>query len=359
MFLGDESRKWGPPFLANSTDSVYFLASNRNKRSVCIDMKQGRDVIYDLVRKSDVFVENYVPGKLAEYGLDYASLKQVAPRLIYCSITGYGATGPYAQRPGYDVIAASVGGLLDITGPREGEPCKVGVAMTDLATGLYAHGAILAALLHQSRTGEGQKIDVDLLSTQVASLINVASNYLNAGNVASRWGTAHESIVPYEAFKTKSGYLTVGAGSDVQFKALCQLLGVPELPINPKYLTNRDRVTNRHELISSLTRLFEKKTNAEWMKIFAKAPFPVGPVNTVKEVFEDPHVKAIGLVKTVPHKLAGDIKLVGPPVVYSSIQNEIQRAPPALGQHTKEVLSEVLGYDHEKIEKLRDAGIVQ
>lgn len=322
-------------------------------------MKKGKDVIYDLAKKSDIFVENYVPGKLKEYGLDYETLSSISPKLIYCSITGYGSSGPYAQKPGYDVIAASVGGLLDITGPENGDPCKVGVAMTDLATGLYAHGAILAALLYRNQTGKGQKIDVDLLSTQVASLINVASNYLNAGKVAQRWGTAHESIVPYEAFKTKSGYLTVGAGSDDQFKALCALLQVDYLAFDPKFLTNKDRVKNRRELIDLLTKIFEQKSNSEWMKIFDKAPFPVGPVNSVKEVFKDPHIQAIGLVKTVPHKLAGDIKVVGPPVVYSSIRNEVQRAPPILGQDTDEVLTEILGYDDDKIKELKSSGVIQ
>ena len=188
---GDESRKWGPPFLTKSQDSTYFLASNRNKLSACVDLGKGRDIIYDLAKSCDVLVENYVPGKLAKYGLDYTQLKQIAPKLIYCSLTGYGSQGPYAKRPGYDVIAASMGGLMHITGERDGPPSKVGVAVTDVATGLYAHGAILAALWHRQRTGKGQKIDCNLFSTQISLLINVASNYLNAGLEAQRWGTAH------------------------------------------------------------------------------------------------------------------------------------------------------------------------
>lgn len=212
-FTGDESRKWGPPFLKNSTDSVYFLACNRNKRSICVDLKSGLEVIHDLARTSDVLIENYVPGKLNKLGLGYEVMKKVAPGLIYCSITGFGSKGPYKERAGYDVIAASVGGLLHITGEKS-TPSKVGVAMTDIATGLYAHGAILAALLHREKTGQGQKIDVDLLSTQVACLINVGVNYLNANEEASRWGTEHVSIVPYATFKTRDGFFTIGAGSD-------------------------------------------------------------------------------------------------------------------------------------------------
>lgn len=357
---GDESRNWGPPFLKNSTDSVYFMACNRNKRSVCVDLKRGRDIIYDLARNSDVLVENYVPGKLAEMRLGYEDLKAINPRLIYCSVSGYGPTGPYAQRPGYDVIAASMGGLLHITGAADGPPAKVGVAMTDLATGLYAHGAIMAALLQRHQTQKGQKIDVNLLSTQLACLINLGSNYLNSGVEAKRWGTAHQSIVPYEAFKTKSGYLTLGTGSDAQFKALCEYLGLAEtVGKDPKYRTNGDRVKNREELIQLLSDILVSKTNAEWMEIFDQAPFPVGPINNMAEAFNDPHVQDIGLVKELPHPTAGSVKVVGPPVVYSDIENSARTAPPLLGQHTDEVLEDILGYSKEQIMRFRKQGIVQ
>lgn len=359
QFLGDESRKWGPPFLPNSTDSVYFLASNRNKRSVAVNLKKGSHIISELAKQCDVLVENYVPGKLDEFGLGYSQLQPDCPRLIYTSITGYGSHGPYSDRPGYDVIAASVGGLLGITGPTDGAPCKVGVAMTDIATGLYAHGAILAALLHREKTGRGERIEVNLLSTQVASLINVGSNWLNAGHEAKRWGTAHESIVPYQSFKTQSGYLTVGAGSNQQFVALCDFLNAPELASDEKYRTNQDRVRNRDELIKVLTEIFETKSNQEWMKILKTAPFPVGPVNSVKEVFEDRHVQAIEIVKTVPHSVAGDVKVVGPPVEYQNIRNDVRSAPPTLGQHTDEVLKDILGYDDGKLQNLRQTGVIQ
>ncbi|GAB0098554.1 CoA-transferase family III [Sergentomyia squamirostris] len=356
---GDESRLWGPPFLENSGDSVYFMAANRNKRSVCIDLKQGRSVVEDLTRKCDILVENYVPGKLKAFGLDYNSLRQINRGLIYCSITGYGGRGPYVNRPGYDVIAASMGGLIHITGAEDGAPAKVGVAMTDIATRLYAHGAILAALLSRQKTGKGQKIDVDLLSTQVSCLINVASNYLNAGLEAKRWGTAHSSIVPYQAFKTTSGYLTIGAGSDAHFKSLCDLLEIPEIAENPKFLTNKLRVRNRKELIDVLEGIFAGKSTAEWMEQLRNAPFPLAPINSIQEVFEDEHVKAIGLVKRVPHPVAGSVRVVGPPVVYSDAENSVRTAPPTLGQHTDIILQEVLGYSEETIKDLREKNIIQ
>uniref|UniRef100_A0A1B0A8Q4 Uncharacterized protein n=1 Tax=Glossina pallidipes TaxID=7398 RepID=A0A1B0A8Q4_GLOPL len=325
---GDESRKWGPPFLKGTADSTYFLASNRNKKSACIDLKKGKNIIYDLVRKCDILVENYVPG-------------------------------PYAKRPGYDVIAASMGGLLHITGERDGPPSKVGVAVTDIATGLYAHGAILAALLQRARTKRGQKIDVNLLSTQVSMLINAASNYLNAGVEAERWGTAHSSIVPYQSFKTANGYLTLGAGSDQQFKELCNLLKIEHIAENIKFKTNKDRVKNRRELVQLLEQIFIEDTSQNWMILFANSSFPVGPVNSLKELFEDKHIQAIGLVKRLPHPTDGSIKVVGPPVVFSEAKNDARTAPPLLAQHTEEVLSSLLGYNKEEISDLKSKKIIE
>lgn len=356
---GDESRKWGPPFVKNSKDSVYFLANNRNKRSVCIDLKKGTDILYDLAKKCDILVENYIPGKLSEYNLGYEHISRVNPAIIYCSITGYGSLGPYAKRPGYDVIAASMGGLLHITGSENGPPAKVGVAVTDLATGLYAHGAIMAALIQRMKTGKGQKIDANLLSTQVAGLINVGSNYLNAEKEAKRWGTAHESIVPYEAFKTKNGYLTLGTGSDSQFQALCKYLEISHIPNDPKFTNNEQRVKNRGELISLLSGILAKETSQHWMDMFKHAPFPVGPINSIAEVFDDPHIREIGLVKTLNHAAGGEIKVVGPPVTYSHSSNTARTAPPLLGQHTDEVLRDILEYDDEKINYLRERKIIQ
>ncbi|XP_019932889.3 succinate--hydroxymethylglutarate CoA-transferase [Aedes albopictus] len=358
-FHGDESRKWGPPFLKNSDDSVYFMASNRNKKSVCVDLKQGKDVIYDMARKCDVLVENYIPGKLDEFGLGYKDLKKIAPSLIYCSITGYGPVGPYRNKPGYDVIAASMGGLLHITGSENGPPSKVGVAITDIATGLYAHGAILAALLQRTKTNRGQKIDVNLLSTQVACLINVASNYLNAGKEARRWGTAHESIVPYEAFPTSNGYITIGCGSNIQFEALCNYLQIPDVAKDERFATNQTRVKHRQELIAILAPIIQQRTSAEWMATFSDAPFPVGPINSMAEVFRDPHIEAIQLVKSLDHPTAGIVKVVGPPVVYSEAGNQARTAPPLLGEHTDQVLRELLNYSEDQVEMLRRKGVIQ
>uniref|UniRef100_W8C4Z1 CaiB/baiF CoA-transferase family protein C7orf10 n=1 Tax=Ceratitis capitata TaxID=7213 RepID=W8C4Z1_CERCA len=359
FYGGDEARKWGPPFLSQSKDSTYFLAVNRNKKSAAIDLKRGKDIIYELAKKCDVLVENYVPGKLAEYGLGYEQVRKVAPQLIYCSMTGYGSVGPYAKRPGYDVIASSMSGLVHITGQPDGPPCKVGTAVTDIATGLYAHGAILAALLQRQRTGHGQKIDVDLLSTGVSLLINVASNYLNAGIEAHRWGTAHSSIVPYQSFKTADGYLTLGTGSDDQFRELCRLLQITDIADNAKFKTNKDRVSNRNELIALLENILAKKSSKDWMETFEGASFPVGPVNNIREVFEDEHIQCIGLVKTLQHPSDGSIKVVGPPVVYSESKNDARTAPPMMGKHTDEVLSELLGFSAQEIADLRGKRVIE
>ncbi|XP_063914115.1 succinate--hydroxymethylglutarate CoA-transferase [Zophobas morio] len=358
---GDEARKWGPPFVNKTPETSYFIALNRNKKSVCIDLKspKGKHILYELAKTSDVLVENYVPGKLCELELGYEHLRQVAPHLIYCSITGFGPEGPYQSKPGYDVVAASMGGFLHITGPKGGEPCKAGVAMTDLSTGLYAHGAILAALFKRTKTGKGQKIDCNLLSTQVASLINIGSNYLNTGKEAARWGTAHESIVPYEAFPTKDGYFTIGAGSDLQFKDLCKRMGRQDLADNEKFKTNQLRVQHRIELIGTIRSIIATKTKKEWAKIFEGGSFPNGPVNTLQETFDDPHIEEIGLIHSMEHPVAGSIKVVGPPVKYSDGGNCVRSAPPTLGQHTDEVLKNLLQYNQEQLKELRQQNVIQ
>ncbi|XP_008556391.1 succinate--hydroxymethylglutarate CoA-transferase [Microplitis demolitor] len=357
---GDECRNWGPPFLSNSNKhATYFLSVNRNKKSVCIDFKRGRDVIYELAKKSDVLIENFVPGKLSEMGLGYEDIKKAAPQLIYCSLTGYGYEGPYAQRPGYDVIAASVGGLMHITGPKDGDPCKIGVAMTDVATGLYAHGAIMAALYQRTQSKQGQWIQCNLLSTQVACLINVASNYLNAGKEATRWGSEHESLVPYEAFPTRDGFMTVCTGSDTQFKALVKILELPELAADDRFINNTARVTNRVELLKILRNVFKSKTNKEWADILEGAPFPYGPINTIQEVFDDPHIKAVKMVKELEHNEMGKVKVVGPAVKFSYGTNKVRSPPPTLGQHTRQVLREVLNYSDQTIDNLMENKILQ
>ncbi|KAK8762902.1 hypothetical protein V5799_034489 [Amblyomma americanum] len=338
--VGDETRNWGPPFLGDQ--SCYFLSVNRNKKSVAIDLKkpEGVDLVKKIAASSDVLLENYLPGKLDSLGLGYEDIKTVAPQIVYCSITGYGQKGPYRERAGYDVIAASMGGLLHITGPRGGEPCKVGVAITDLATGLYAHGAVMAALLQRTRTGRGQWVNCNLFSTQVSVLANIASNYLNANLEASRHGTSHESIVPYAAFETSDGYITVGAASEGQFKVFCRVLDVNELLSDLRFKDNPSRVKNRDTLTEILNNRFKSKTTKEWLELFEGSGIPYGPLNTIQQVFEDPQGKE--MVVKLSHKTAGTVSLVGPAVGFSEGVNQVRSPPPLLGEHTDEVLSQFL-----------------
>ena len=356
---GDEARKWGPPFHKGSRESTYFLAVNRNKKSVCVDLKRGKDIVYELAKKSDVLIENYVPGKLKQMGLGYEEISEVAPHLVYCSLTGYGYEGPYANRPGYDVIAASVGGLLHITGAKDGPPCKVGVAVTDLATGLYAHGAIVTALYQRMQTRRGQWIQCNLLATQVASLINIGSNYLNANKEATRWGSEHESIVPYEAFPTKDGYMTVGTGSDAQFTELVKRMRLTELLDCDEFKSNTSRVQNRDELLEILRREFKRKDNKSWAEIFEGSSFPYGPINTIGQVFDDPHVKHMGMVEEMENSTGEKIKVIGPAVTYSYATNKVRLAPPVAGQHTDEILKSVLNYSDDKIQSLKKTKVIQ
>ncbi|KAL7636490.1 UNVERIFIED_CONTAM: hypothetical protein RMT77_013265 [Armadillidium vulgare] len=355
---GDDTRLWGPPFVGN--ESAYFFSVNRNKKSIVLDLKtpKGSEIARNLVQRSDILVENFVPGVMEKLGLDYDSLKSVAPKLIYCSLTGYGSNGPYKKKLGYDVLAASLGGLVDITGVKDGEPCKVGVAMTDLATGLYLHGAIMAALLHRHKNNEGQKIECNLLSTQVSCMVNIASSYLNAGLISQRRGTAHESIVPYQAFKTKDGYLTVGVGNEVHFKILCETLKCEELLNDEKYQSNALRVENRESIISLLSNIFITKTNSEWLAVFEGVPIPYAPVNTIKETFSDPQVIYNNMIRDIKHSGEGNIKVVGPAVKYSTVKNDIRSAPPILGEHTSQILKEA-GYTSKEIEEFKKEGIVE
>ncbi|XP_054548273.1 succinate--hydroxymethylglutarate CoA-transferase isoform X2 [Talpa occidentalis] len=285
---GDDTRTWGPPFVG--TESVYFLSVNRNKKSIAVNIKdpKGVKIIKELAMVCDVFVENYVPGKLSAMGLGYEDIDMIAPHIIYCSITGYGQTGPLSQRAGYDAVASAVSGLMHITGPEGGDPVRPGVAMTDLATGLYTYGAIMAGLIQRYKTGKGLFIDCNLLSSQVACLTHVAANYLIAQKEAERWGTAHGSIVPYQAFKTKDGYLVVGAGNNQQFATVCKILNLPELIDDSKYKNNHLRVQNRKGLIKILSSRFEKEVTSKWLCLFEGSGVPYGPINNMKTVFAEP-----------------------------------------------------------------------
>lgn len=356
---GDDTRSWGPPFAAPG-QSAYYLCANRNKYSISVDIKssKGRALISSLAAKSDVLVENFLPGKLDEMGLGYEDLSRINPRLIYCSISGFGATGPYQDRPGYDVIASAMGGLMGITGPENGPPAKVGVAITDVCTGLYAHGAILAALYARSQTGIGQRIDCSLLETQVATLVNIASNYLLVGKVGKPLGTAHESVVPYQAFPTQDGQIVVGALNNEQYFALCDAIGAYDLARDERFKTNPGRVEHRKELLSRIGAIFQSKPTAEWLAVFDGSAFPYGPINDMAQVFQDKQVLHREMVQTIEHPTIGPMRVVGPAVKYSKTPATVRLPPPLLGQHTAEVLKKVLGLKQEEIQRLIDEGVI-
>lgn len=355
---GDDTRAWGPPFIEG--ESTYYLSINRNKKSITVNLKtaKGIEIIKKLVKRCDILLENFPPGNMERYGLDYDTLKEINPGLIYCSITGYGPDGPHKNRTGYDLVASAIGGLMSITGEEDGPPVKVGIAITDVVTGLFAHGAVLAALHARKKTGKGQRIDISLLEAQVAALINAASGYLNSGKIPKRWGTAHESIVPYEAFKTKDKYLIIAGGNDKIFASLCKVLGIPELAQDPRFVTNAKRVINRKELIPILNTETVKKTAAEWEEILEKNGIPFGPINNVKEVFEDPQVLHRGMILEMPHPKAGKIRVAGIPVKYSETKAEARLHPPLLGEHTEEILKEYLGYGDETILHLKKEKVI-
>ncbi|XP_068604214.1 succinate--hydroxymethylglutarate CoA-transferase [Brachionichthys hirsutus] len=349
---GDDTRAWGPPFVAMET--VYFLSVNRNKKSICVDLKhpRGAKVVQELAGVCDVLVENYLPGKLEQMGLGYDQLSRGSPRLVYCSISGYGQTGPRSQSPGYDSIVSAVSGMMHITGPEDGEPVRPGVAMTDLATGLYAHGAVMAALLQRQRTGRGVHIDCNLLSSQVSCLSHIAANYLNAGQEARRWGTAHESIVPYQGFRTRDGHIVVGAGNNKQFVGVCQVLDLMELTQEPQYKTNNLRVQNRKQLLHILSQRFLQEKTADWLRRFEGSGVPVGPINSMQEVFSDPQVKHNGLILQMKHPTAGRVTVPGPAVRFSSFSHDDPTPPPVTGQHTVQVLRDTLSYGDDVIKAL-------
>ncbi|KAJ1725356.1 hypothetical protein LPJ53_000488 [Coemansia erecta] len=382
---GDDTRAWGPPFAPYTRpaptpsssssssslyspppefpgESAYYLCVNRNKQSVAVDMKreEGRKVLVELAKRADVLVENYVPGKLAEYGLGYDDLRRVNPRLVYASITGYGSTGPYSGRPGYDVIIEAEAGLMHITGEASGAPVKVGVAVTDILTGVHTQGAIMAALIARARTGQGQHIDASLLQTQVAMLANIGANYLVGGMEARRWGTRHPSIAPYQVFPTRDGSVCLGAGNDRQFAQLaCKVLQRPELTTDRRFLTNKDRVANRLELVDIINEKLSSMSTDQVLSLLDGCGLPYGPVNNIEQTFEHPQVVARGMVRVVEHPWAGPVKMVGPAVEYSGFEAGAgMHPPPMLGEHTELVLRDVLGYDDKQIEQaVRGEGI--
>ena len=361
---GDDTRSWGPPFLSkgDAQESTYFLSLNRNKKSIAIDIKKiaGQELVKRLSTKADVFIENYVPGKLEHYGLDYSALSKDNPRLIYASLSGYGQRGPYAQRPGYDVLIAGEGGLMGITGTPEGPPVKPGVALTEMLTGLYLQGAITSALYQREKSGCGQHVSASLFECQLASLINIGAAFLMAGEGAQRWGSAHASIVPYQSFPVRDGYFTISGNNDEQFAKLAKVFGRPDWPQDSRFSTNANRVKNRNALVSEIEQIMLTKTIAEWEELFKDSGIPAGPVNDLSRVFDHPQTKALGIIKSIHHPKLGEIKVVGTPVSFSSISHDKDiDAPPSIGQHTDHVLSNWLEMTDADINKLRNSKVIQ
>ena len=366
---GDDTRSWGPPFLKDgdgkdTAETAYYLCANRNKKSVTIDIarEEGQDLVRALVRKSDVFIENFKVGDLKGYGLDFASLQAVNPRLIYCSITGFGQTGPYASRPGYDLLIQAMGGLMSITGRGQGEtgdgPQKVGVAVTDIITGLYSAVGVLAALAHREKTGRGQHIDMALLDSQVASLGNQNMNFLTTGVSPRRLGNAHPNIVPYQDLPTKDGALIVAVGNDAQFASFCRALGRADWAQDPRFASNGARVAHRDELTPLLEKATKERNTSDWISALEAAGVPCGRVNTIAEVFADPQVQARKLRIDMPHPLAGSTPSVRNPIRLSESPISYRLSPPTLGEHTDEVLTSLLGLASGEFESLRAQGIV-
>jgi formyl-CoA transferase len=366
---GDDTRAWGPPYAKDAdgrdtTEAAYYLSANRGKRSVTVDIAspEGQALVRELAQHCDVVLENFKVGHLKRYGLDYASLKALNPGIVYCSITGFGQDGPYAHRAGYDFLIQGMGGLMSVTGERDdlpgGGPQKVGVALTDLMTGMYATIAVLAALAHRDRSGEGQHIDMALLDTQVAMLANVGSNYLNSGKPPKRWGNAHPNIVPYQTFACADGHIIVAAGNDGQYQKFVEAGGRPELARDPRFVTNPLRVQNRDTLVPLLAAMVATKGRAEWIDLLEACGVPCGPINDVGDVFANEQVKAREMAVELPHPAAGKVKLVRSPMRMSATPATSDRAPPLLGEHTDEVLREVLGKRDDEIAALKDKGVV-
>ena len=366
---GDDTRAWGPPFLKdpqgeNTSEAAYYLSANRNKQSVTIDFTrpEGQKLVRELAAKSDIVIENFKVGGLKAYGLDYESLQAENPRLIYCSITGFGQTGPYAKRAGYDFMIQGLGGLMSLTGRPDGEegagPVKVGVALTDILTGLYSTAAILAALAHRDQGGVGQHIDMALLDVQVACLANQAMNYLTTGIPPKRLGNAHPNIVPYQDFPTADGDFILTVGNDSQFRKFAEVAGQPQWADDPRFATNKQRVAHRAELIPLIRQATVFKTTTQWVEALERAGVPCGPINDVSQVFADPQVQARGLKVELPHALGGTVPQVASPIRLSGTPVEYRRAPPLLGEHTLEVLTSVLGLSDEAVMALREAGVL-
>jgi crotonobetainyl-CoA:carnitine CoA-transferase CaiB-like acyl-CoA transferase len=365
---GDDTRGWGPPFLKDrdghdTAEAAYYLGTNRNKRSVAIDIARpaGQALIRDMVKQCDVFIENFKVGDMARYGLDAAALLELNPRLVYCSVTGFGQTGPYRERAGYDYAIQGIGGLMSVTGERDdlpgGGPQKVGVAVADLFTGMYATVAILAALRHRDLTGEGQAIDMALLDTQVAMLANLGANYLTTGVAPKRLGNAHQNIVPYQVFEVADGYIILAVGNDGQFAKFCDVAGRADIAQDPSFMRNADRVRHRETLVPMLAQVLKAREKADWLAALEAAKVPCGAINDLAEVFADPHLKERGMTVEIEHPLADGLRIVASPMKLSATPVQYRMPPPLLGEHTDELLAE-FGLDARQVDALREQGVI-
>jgi crotonobetainyl-CoA:carnitine CoA-transferase CaiB-like acyl-CoA transferase len=366
---GDDSRAFGPPWLKDrsgkdTTESAYFASANRGKKSVTVNLgkPEGQKIVRELAAKCDVLLENYKFGDLARYGLGYEDLGKLNPALVYCSVTGFGQTGPYRDRPGYDFMIQGMGGIMSITGERDdlpgGGPQRVGIPIADIMTGMYATIAVCAALARRERTGAGQHLDLALLDTQVAVLSNQAMNYLATGEVPRRLGNAHPNIVPYQPFKTRDGDIILACGNDNQFGKFCEVADCRHLARDARFVTNAKRVENRSELVLLLAEIFRRRTTREWVEALEAAGVPNGPINNLEQVFEEPQVVARGVKIELQHPLAGRVPLVASPMRFSGTPLEHKTPPPTLGQHTDEILRGMLGMSDAEISRLRSEGVI-
>lgn len=351
----DDTRFWGPPFKNN--ESAYYLCANRNKRAISVNLKssRGKEIVEKLILQSDIVIQNFKTGTLDKFGLDYEAMKQLNPRIILASITGFGSNGPYKDLPGYDYIIQAMGGFMSITGDEQSGPLKAGVAIIDVLTGLYTAIGILAALHERNQSGEGQHLDMALFDSAIASLINVASNYLMTGEIPQRLGNQHPNIVPYQVFPTGDRDMAVAVGNDRQFVRFAEAIGMPELSDDEKFATNSDRLRNKDELVHIISERMKQKPAAEWSRIFQSADIPNGPINDMKSLFDDPQVAARNMLIEMEHPTVGNIRMAGSPLKFSKTPVSVRRHPPLYSEHTQEVLSE-LGYAGEEIEALRING---
>ncbi|HCU79588.1 MAG TPA: formyl-CoA transferase [Chloroflexi bacterium] len=356
---GDDTRHWGPPFTEGG-ESAYYLSANRNKRSLTLNLKsaQGLEILKKLIAKGDVLVDNFKTGTLSRWGLDYETLQEIRPGLIYCTVTGYGYTGPYSSRPGYDLIVQATGGFMSITGPENGDPSRAGVAIADISTGMFASNAILAALYSREKTGEGQRIDMSLLDSQVALLSYAATNYFVSGSITNRLGNAHPNIVPYQSFKAQDMHFVLAVGNDKQWEIFCKSINKPKWIDDEKYSTNALRVNNRRQLIDQLNKLFATQNAGYWLEIFDKVGLPSGPINELDKVFENEQIKSREMQIELPHSIDNKVTLLNSPIKIPTSPTKTHKAPPTLGEHTEEILKEKIGLDQDAVAKLRDEGIL-